>query len=398
MAVYHSRIPGFYRLSVVDRIRSIAKLRGLDWRALAATFDSGGIDVATADSMVENALGLLGLPFGVALNFRVNGRYHLVPMALEEPGVVAAASHAAKLALAGGGFAAHSTEPLMVAQVQLDCVRDADAACTRLRDARDELMARANAAMPRMVERGGGARALELRDLGDGMLVANFVVDCRDAMGANLLNTVAEAVGPRVAEIARARLGVRILSNYCDKRRTVATVELPVSALGREPDEGVAVAEAIVRASCFAERDPYRAVTHNKGVMNGLDAVVVATGNDWRAVEAGAHAFASRRGRYEPLSTWSLGADGNTLCGRLELPLALGIVGGALRAHVGARVALDLAGVGSAAELAEVAACAGLATNLSALRALGTVGIQSCHMPLHQRAAARVAGRRRGAA
>jgi hydroxymethylglutaryl-CoA reductase len=398
MAVYHSRIPGFYRLTLADRLRSIAKLRGLDWRALAAAFGSGGLDLETADSMVENALGLLGLPFGMALNFRINGRYYLVPMAVEEPGVIAAASHAAKRALAGGGFVARSTEPLMVAQVQLDGVGDLPAALARLAAAREELLARADAAMPRMVARGGGARELELRDLGEGMLAVHFVVDCQDAMGANLLNAVAEAVGPRVAEIAGARLGVRILSNYCDRRRTVATVELPVTALGRVPDEGAAVADAIVAAARFAERDPYRAVTHNKGVMNGVDAVVVATGNDWRAVEAAAHAFASRAGSYQPLSSWSLGPDGATLRGRLELPLGLGIVGGALRAHLGARLALKLIGVDSAAELAEVAACAGLATNLSALRALGTSGIQSCHMPLHHRATALVDGRKRGAA
>jgi hydroxymethylglutaryl-CoA reductase len=398
MSVYHSRIPGFYRLSVSDRVRSVAKLRGLSWRTVAAAFASGGLEVETADSMVENALGLLGLPFGVALNFRVNGRYYLVPMAVEEPSVIAAASHAAKRALGGGGFVARSTEPLMVAQVELEGVDDAAADCERLGAARGELLRRADAAMPRMVARGGGARDIELRDLGDGLLVVHFVVDCQDAMGANLLNTVAEAVGPRVAEIAGARLGLRILSNYCDQRRTVATVELPLSTLGREPGEGAEVAEAIVRASRFAERDPYRAVTHNKGIMNGVDAVVVATGNDWRAVEASAHAFAARSGRYQPLATWALGVDGKTLCGRLELPLGLGIVGGALRAHLGARLALRLLGVESAGELAEVAACAGLATNLSALRALGTSGIQSCHMPLHHRATALVAGRKRGAA
>lgn len=395
MPVHHSRIPGFYRLSLRERILRIAKLCGVDPKALGDICGSGGLDVEVADRMVENALGLLGLPFGVALNFRVNGRYYIVPMAVEEPSVIAAASHAAKRALAGGGFTAESTEPLMVAQVQLDEVADPAGAARRIERARAELLARANGAIPHMVRRGGGAKDLEVRDLGEGMLAVHVVVDCRDAMGANLLNTVAESIGDRVAEIADATLGLQILSNYCDQRRTLAKVELPVAALGDTEAEGAAIARGIVRASRFAERDPYRAVTHNKGIMNGLDAVVVAMGNDWRAVEAAAHAYAARRGRYEPLATWHLSEDGATLRGQLELPLAVGVVGGALRAHEGAQLALRLLGAESAAELAAVAACAGLATNLSALRALATEGIQRCHMALHRRA---IPEHRRGAA
>ena len=379
-------MPGFFKLSLGERLRIISKLRGIDWRTLSQVLFSGGLDAEVADRMIENALGVLGVPFGIALNFRINGYDYLVPMAVEEPSVIAAASRAAKDARAGGGFRASSTLPLMAAQVQLDEVADVAASTARLLAASDDILARADRAVPAMLARGGGARELRVRDLGDGMLAVHVIVDCREAMGANLLNTVAEAVGPRLAELAQARLGAQILSNYCDERRVTAEVSLPVAALGSRPEDGASVAESIVRVSRFAERDPYRAVTHNKGIMNGVDAVVLATGNDWRAVEAAAHAYAARGGRYEPLSRWQLRDGGATLYGRVELPLAVGVVGGALRVHSGARLSLRLAGVTTAAELAELAACAGLATNFSALRALGTVGIQSCHMPLHRRA------------
>ena len=391
----HSRIPGFYRLSLRERILRIAKLRGVDPRALGAVVNSGGLAVETADLMIENALGVLGLPFGVALNFRINGRPYIVPMALEEPSVVAAASHAAKRILVGGGFTAESTEPLMVAQVQLDEVGEPAAAAERIRRAAPELLALANEHLPNMVARGGGARDIEARDLGDGMMAVHVLVDCQNAMGANLLNAVAEGIGDRVAAIADAHLGIRILSNYSDSRRTTAEARVPVTALADDPAEGLRVARGIAQASLVAERDHYRAVTHNKGVMNGVDGLVLATGNDWRAVEAAAHAYAARDGRYQPLATWSLDEAASVLSGRLELPLALGIVGGALRAHEGAQLALQLVGVRSATQLAEVAACAGLATNLAALRALVTEGIQHCHMQLHRRASAL---KRRGAA
>ncbi len=395
MPVDRSRIPGFHKLPRHERVRRLARLRGTDPRELAEVFASGGLDPETADLMVENAVGVLGVPVGVALNFRVNGRYYLVPMAVEEPSVIAAASHAAKRSLFGGGFWARSSEPLMVAQVQLAEVADPARAAERIASAREELLALANRSMPRMVARGGGARDVEVRDLGHGMLAVHFLVDCCDAMGANALNTLAEAVGDRVAEAAEAQCGLRILSNYSDQRRATTGVDLPVSALADDPSEAAEVARGIASASRFAELDPYRAVTHNKGIMNGVDAVVLATGNDWRAVEAAAHAFASRSGRYEPLATWRLTPDGKTLSGKLEMPLALGVVGGALRAHEGARQAVRMLGVESAAELSEVAASVGLATNLAALRALATEGIQHSHMALHHRA---TPTRRRGAA
>jgi hydroxymethylglutaryl-CoA reductase len=265
-------------------------------------------------------------------------------------------------------------------------VRDAAAARARILEAKRELLAAADRALPGLVERGGGGREVEVRDLGEGFVVTHVIVDCRDAMGANLLNTVAETLGPRVAELARGKLGLRILTNYCDRRLTRVSAAVPIDALGCSRASGIEAARGIASASRFAELDPYRAVTHNKGVMNGVDAVVLATGNDFRAVEAAAHAFAASRGRYAPLATWRLSEDEQVLHGKVELPLALGIVGGALRAHRGASLAIKLLGVSSAAQLAEVAAAVGLATNLAALRALATEGIQRGHMALHHRA------------
>jgi hydroxymethylglutaryl-CoA reductase len=389
MTAKTSRIAGLYRLGLAERLERVAAAAGLDSARVRGALVAGGLDVETADAMVENALGTLALPFGVALNMQVNGRDYLVPMAIEEPSVIAAASHGAKRARAGGGFTATSDPPLMAAQIEVHGVRDATAATEALHAANAELLALADEAVPGLVDRGGGAREIGARDLGDGLLVVHVTVDCCDAMGANLLNTVAERVGPRAAAIAGGSLGLRILSNFCDRRCTRVSVRLPVEALG-DPGvlDGLEVAAAIARASSFAERDPYRAATHNKGIMNGIDAVVVATGNDWRAVEAGAHAFAARHGRYGPLATWKLSADQTALEGRLELPLALGVVGGALRAHRGARLALELLGTTSACELAMVAGAAGLATNLAALRALCTEGIQRGHMALHRRASA----------
>jgi hydroxymethylglutaryl-CoA reductase len=381
-----SALPGFRKLPLDERRRRIAEAAGLDAAELARTLDDGGLDGATAESMVENAIGTFALPLGVALYLRVNERDFLAPMATEEPSVVAAASHACKRVRAAGGFVASVDEPRMIAQIAVHEVSDAAAAAMRIREARLELCAMANAALPSLCVRGGGARDVVARDLGDGLVVVHVVVDCRDAMGANMLNTVAEALGDRVAELARGELGLRILSNYADQRCVRVAARLPVASFGCAHAEGPAAALGVVRASIFAEKDPYRAATHNKGIMNGIDAVVIATGNDFRAVEAGAHAFAARSGNYAPLATWRLVDDGATLEGRLEVPLALGTVGGALRAHAGARAALAMTGARSAAELAMIAASIGLATNLAALRALATEGIQRGHMQLHRRA------------
>lgn len=379
-------LPGFRHLSVPERRRALAEAAGLAPADLDAAFDRGGVDVATADQMVENAIGVYALPIGVGLYLRINGQDFLAPMAVEEPSVIAAASHACKRVRAAGGFTASADPSLMTAQIALHEVADPAGAVARLCEARAELIELAHAALPSLRERGGGARDILARDLGDGLVVVHLVVDCLDAMGANMLNTVAEALGPRVAAIGRGELGLRILSNYCDQRLVRVSARIPVADFGGGEVDGPAAALGVVRASDFASKDVYRAVTHNKGIMNGVDAVVIATGGDFRAVEAGAHAHAARSGRYEPLATWRLEDEGASLVGRLEMPLALGTVGGALRAHSAACTALALSGAASAAELGMIAASVGLASNLSALRALATEGIQRGHMSLHRRA------------
>lgn len=369
-----------------ERRARVAEATGIPLAALKEALAGSDLDLATAEAMVENAIGTLALPFGVAVHIRMNEADYLVPMAIEEPSVIAATSHAAKRVRAGGGFVAEADEPLMTAQIEVHGVPSPEAAAARILGAEADLLADANEAVPGLVARGGGARRLFVRDLGEGYLVTHVEVDCRDAMGANLLNSIAEALGPSVAALAEGTQGLRILSNYCDKRRVRVKASVPVEALGDERTSGIEAAKGIASASRFAELDPYRAVTHNKGIMNGVDAVVTATGNDWRAVEAAAHAFAAKGGTYGPLATWRLSEDEAALEGRLEMPLALGIVGGALRAHPGAKIALQIAGVGSASELAMLAAATGLATNLAALRALSTEGIQRGHMALHHRA------------
>lgn len=387
-----SRIPGFYKESVEARRRLLAHAAEIDDVGdFARVLDGGGMDVARADKTVENVVGTYALPFSVGLNVRMNARDWLVPMVVEEPSVVAAASNAAKMVRDGGGFMAESDLPLMVAQVQLWDVRDPAAAAARIESAAPTLLAMADAAVSGLVERGGGARAVETRDLGDGLFVVHVVVDVRDAMGANLVNTVAERLAPVIAQLTGGQVGLRILTNLSDRRCVRVTCRVRPEALATDGAPGETVRDGVVLASRFAERDPYRAATHNKGVMNGVDAVVMATGNDWRAVEAGAHAYACRNGRYDPLATWRADGRGD-LVGRIELPLALGIVGGTLRVHPGARLALKLLGVASAQELAMVAASVGLASNLAALRALATDGIQRGHMSLHARSVAVAAG------
>ena len=390
-----SRFPGFYKVSVDERRALIADATGTDARDIARSLDGGGLDGETADKFVENVLGTYGLPYGVALNVRVNGHDYVVPMVVEEPSVVAAASNAAKMIREGGGFIAEMDPPLMAAQVQLTGVRNRPAAMQRVLEAREDLLALADQAIVGLLERGGGSRAVEVRMLGtddDAMLVVHVLVDCRDAMGANLVNGVAERVAPRLAELTGGRVGLRILSNLCDRRCVRVHCHVPASALATDAMDGSSVIDGIVNASRFAELDPYRAATHNKGIMNGVDAVTIATGNDWRAVEAGAHAFAARTGHYSPLATWHRSEHGDVLVGRLELPMALGTVGGTLRVHPAARLSLQLLGVTSAQDLAAVAASVGLASNLAAVRALATDGIQRGHMALHARSVAVAAG------
>ncbi len=388
----------------------MAERTAVELDRLVEAAESGGLDAQMADKLVENVLGIYGLPFGLALNVRVNGKDHLVPMVVEEPSVIAAASNAARMVRASGGFHAEMLDSLMTAQVELRGVPDATRAIERLQLETPRLLDLARAAVPNLISRGGGPREIEVRDLGRGCLVVHVYVDCKDAMGANLANTIAEAVGPIAASLTGGVLGLRILSNLCDRRRVRASCrvhegelvfnqprdpasEPPTAGLRSNPPSplsGTEIAEGIVAASRFAELDPYRAATHNKGVMNGIDAVVLATGNDFRAVEAGAHAYAARSGRYAPISTWR--KDGQDLVGEVELPLALGTVGGTLRVHPTAQLALRLCGVESANELAMVAASVGLASNLAALRALATEGIQRGHMSLHARSVAVAAG------
>jgi len=386
-----SRIPGFYRLGVQERRRVIAELAGLDGATLSDVLRAGGLDPEAADKIVENVIGVFALPLGVATNVQVNGRDVLVPMVIEEPSVVAAASNAARLVRDGGGFVAESDPPVMIGQVQLAGVRDPDQCGRRIADAIPELRRLADAAAPALCARGGGVRGIEVRDLGEGMVVVHLCVDCRDAMGANLVNTMAEAIAPRVAELTGSTVGLRILSNLADRRRVRVRARVPVAALACQGLEPTSVRDGIVAASRFAELDPYRAATHNKGIMNGVDAVVIASGNDWRAVEAGAHAYAARAGRYGPLATWSVGPDG-ALEGRLEMPMALGIVGGAARVLPAARLVHRILGVESASALGEIACAVGLGSNLAALRALATEGIQRGHMALHARSVALAAG------
>ncbi len=388
-----SRFPGFYKVTVQERRALVSEATGAEPREIENALDQGGIDADTADKFVENVLGTYALPYGVALNVRVDGHDHVVPMVVEEPSVVAAASNAAKMIRQGGGFTSDVDPPLMISQIQLIDVGDVPRAIDAIEARAIEILARADESIPGLVARGGGARAVEARQLGDAsdrMMVVHIVVDCRDAMGANLVTTVAEAVAARLAEIARAKVGLRFLTNLCDKRLVRVSCRVPAAALATDDMDGEDVIDGIVNASRFAELDPYRAATHNKGVMNGIDAVVLATGNDWRAVEAGAHAYAARSGRYAPLSIWR--REGRDLVGKLELPLALGTVGGTLRVHPAARLSLRMLNIRTSGELAAIAASIGLANNLAAVRALATDGIQRGHMAQHARSVALAAG------
>lgn len=394
-----SRIPGFFRLSVDDRIDAVARSFGLADSDVAALRSPGGLDLARAQHMVENCVGTFALPLGLATNFVINSREIIVPMAIEEPSVVAAASAGALAARATGGFVTESTERRMIGQIQVMGCADFDAARAALEAERATIAAAADALQPRMVERGGGTREVIIRDLGQEgtrygrMLVVQLVIDTVDAMGANLINTIAERLAPLVERISGGRVRLRILSNYVDQCLSRARVEIPPTALAADPVEGAAIIQGIVEAQAFAALDPYRAVTHNKGVMNGVDSVVIATGNDWRAIEAGAHAYAARSGQYGPMTDWFTSENGS-LIGTIELPMAVALVGAQIKIHPLTQVARTLIGATSARELGEVIVAVGLAQNFSALRALATDGIQKGHMALHARALAAAAGAR----
>lgn len=359
------------------------------------SWTSGGLSAETAAHMIENVVGLHSLPLGIGLNFQVNGRDVLVPMVIEEPSVVAGASFMAKLVRASGGFVAQASEPLMIGQLQVLGAGDLESAAARVLAHKAELLEYVNAAESSLKSRGGGARDIEARVIADSpigaFLVVHLVYDVRDAMGANAVNTACEQLAPKVEALTGGRVHLRILSNLSDKRLAKATCAVPVKELAFDNFSGEAVRDGIIAAYAFAAADPYRAATHNKGIMNGVDAVVLATGNDWRAIEAGAHAYAARSGRYTSLTTWGKDAQGN-LVGAIEIPLAVGIVGGATKVHAGAQAAIKLMEVKTAAELAEIIACVGLAQNMAALRALATEGIQRGHMSLHARQVALAAG------
>lgn len=385
----------FYELDLPDRLAQLSRESGVPLDELKVLSGDGGLNAEQADHMVENAVGVFGLPLGVARNFIVNGREVLVPMAVEEPSVIAGASFMAKLARQGGGFKAVVSAPEMIGQLQVLDVADLVGARSKLQEHRAELLEMASAVDPVLLRFGGGARDLQVRLIEDSaigpFLVVHLILDVRDAMGANAINTALERIAPRVAEISGGRVHLRILSNLADRRLARATCTIPLEALAFEGYTAEKVRDGILEAWAFAEADPYRAATHNKGIMNGVDAVVLATGNDWRAVEAGAHAYAARSGRYTSLSTWSKDAQGN-LCGVLEMPMAVGIVGGATRVHPAAQAGLKLMKVTTGAELAEIIVSVGLAQNLAALRALATEGIQRGHMSLHARQIAAAAG------
>jgi len=403
----NSRISGFYNMTLEERRAKLAVPP-----ETLSPFTTGGLSAESADHMIENVIGLYSLPLGMALNFQINGKDVLVPMAIEEPSVVAGASFMAKLARSGGGFTATTTDPLMIGQMQVINVTNLSEAKLKLYEHKAELLAEADSIDPVLKKFGGGARDLEVRMFESSpvgpFLVVHLIYDVRDAMGANAVNTACERLSPKVETITGGKVHLRILSNLADRRiaRTRCTIPVKelaftvgvglVPAQGDHEDRpntfsGEAVRDGIIAAYAFAAADSYRAATHNKGIMNGVDAVVIATGNDWRAIEAGAHAYAARSGRYTSLSTWDKDGDGN-LVGTLEMPMAVGIVGGATKVHPAAQASVKLMDVKTANELAEIIVSVGLAQNMAALRALATEGIQRGHMSLHARQVAIAAG------
>ncbi|MGD2141965.1 MAG: hydroxymethylglutaryl-CoA reductase, degradative [Candidatus Bathyarchaeota archaeon] len=377
-----SRISGFYRLPIKDRISMIIERSGLSSEEAELLFSGGGLSMNVADRMIENVVGTISYPMGIAVNFRINGVDRLIPMAGEEPSVVAAASNMARLMREGNGIEVASTDPVMIGQIQVLEVPDMETAVQGLEKAKTRLIDLANQQDPILVKFGGGAKDLQFRPIDTEvgkMLIVHLLVDCRDAMGANAVNTMCEKLAPVVSDITGGRTLLRIISNLADNRLVKAK-----TIISKEDIGGEEVVDDIVNAWAFADADPYRAATHNKGIMNGVIAVALATAQDHRALEAGAHAYAARDGHYRALSRWSKNEGGN-LVGVLEMPMAVGIVGGATKTHPMARLALNIMGTTKALELAEIMVAVGLAQNLGALRALVQEGIQHGHMRLHAR-------------
>ncbi len=386
-----SRIPGFYRLPVERRLAYLARTFGFSEYEISQLREGKALRIEHAVNMVENAIGVHGMPLGIALNFLVDGREYLVPMAIEEASIIAAASKAALMIRTGGGFRTEVDEPLMIGQIQVLDLADPEEASRAVIAGKGEIIEQANLANPRMVKRGGGVRDVETRILDGGpdvgpMLVVHLIIDVREAMGANMINYACEAAGPVVERLTGGRVNLRILSNLADRRVARADFSLPFEQLATEEMGGAEVAKRMVEAGRFAWADPYRATTHNKGIFNGICAAALALGQDWRAIEAGGHAYASRDGQYRSLTNYWI--EGETLRGSIELPMQVGSVGGAVNSHPGVRLLREIAGARSAQELAGLFAAVGLAQNFAACLALSTVGIQKGHMALHARSVA----------
>ena len=384
-----SELSGFYKLTPKERVQIVKEFAGLTDEEVEILQSTGSLKMELADRMIENVVGAIPIPMGIAVNFLINERDYLIPMAIEEPSVVAAASYAAKMARSKGGFSTSSTEPIMIGQIQAVGIRDPYGAKMAILSAKNDIIKKANEQDPMLVSVGGGAKDLEVKviETNSGpMVITELYVDCRDAMGANAVNSMVEAVAPMIERITHGKVYMRIISNLAVKRLARAW-----TVIAKEEVGGQEVVNGIVEAYNFAAADPFRAATHNKGILNGIIGVVIATGNDHRAVEAGAHAYAARSGHYGPLTVWEKNEDGD-LVGSIELPMAVGIIGGATKVHPVAKVALKILGVKTANELAEVTAAVGLAQNLGALRALAHEGIQRGHMSLHARNIAITAG------
>ncbi len=384
-----SQIPGFYKLSPKDRVQLVKQFADLTDEEVKALQSTGSLDLDLANRMIENVVGAFPVPLGIAVNFLINKRDYLIPMAIEEPSVVAAASYAAKMVREGGGFFTNSTAQVMIGQVQAVRIKDPHRAKMAIYAAKDEILKKANEQDPMLVSVGGGAKDLEVKVINaqtGPMVITELHVDCRDVMGANAVNTMAEAVAPLIERIAHGRVYLRIISNLATKRLARAWCTVPKEAVGGEE-----VVDGIIEAYAFAAADPFRCATHNKGILNGIIGVIIATCNDHRAVEAGAHAYAAHLGGYRPLSIWEKNENGD-LVGAIQMPMAVGIFGGATRVHPIAKIALKILGVKTAAEFGEVLAAVGLAQNLGALRALSSEGIQRGHMSLHARNIAIAAG------
>ena len=385
----------FYNMSLEERHAWLQRTQNLDPQTISVLSGVNGLKIDQADHMIENVIGTFSLPLGIAQNFIVNGREVLIPMVLEEPSVVASASYMAKLARSTGGFFAHTTAPEMIAQIQVIELDEVYSARLKILEAKQDLLARAGKVDPVLSKYGGGPRDIEVRIIEDSpigpFLVVHLIFDVRDAMGANAVNTAAESLAPQIEALSGGKVHLRILSNLADRRLARARVTILKENLSFGNFSAEEVRDGIIAAWAFASVDPYRAATHNKGIMNAIDPIVIATGNDWRAVEAGAHAYAARSGKYTSLTTWAKDKDGN-LVGTIEMPMAVGTVGGATRVHPTAKAALKLMKIENAQELAEIIVSAGLAQNLAALRALATEGIQRGHMSLHARQVAITAG------